>query len=358
MRRTQGVKTSKYGVTDEELKTILEQSKARVLAVGVGGAGGNVANLLFSMRANHIEVMAINTDAQDLLKVRSDIKLLIGKSITGGLGAGSDPIIGEAAAKENFEEIKEALGGSDLVFLIAGLGGGTGTGASPIVAKAARETGAIVVSIVFFPFSVEGAKRQEIALEGIRDILSNSDAFLLVQNDKILELKPNISINEGIEHANRMVVDLMNNLVKIIRSSSLINVDFADIRTVLEEGGVAAFFSNKLKMGDKTEDIAKDVLSNPLLEVDISGGKKALIFVEAPPGLEIERINEIIEGIVAQLDPKAHVIWGADLTVNQGSSEVDVFSFITGVKLKGIELEERAQVPKPRVDLGLDLESL
>ncbi len=347
----------KYGVTNKELEEILSESRAKLVVVGVGGAGGNVVDLIKKNKLEGVETISINTDAQDLLKINADTKILIGKRITGGLGAGSDPIIGEAAVKEDEEEIREALGGADLTFIVAGLGGGTGTGASPTIASLARESGSVVMTIVFFPFSVEGAKRQEIALNSLKNFLTNSDTFVLIPNDKILELKPGISLKEGIYYANKAVTDLIKNLVEIIEAPTTINVDFADLRTVLEEGGISTFTSLEINDFNKLEEITKQVLVNPLIEVETSGGKKALLFIKTSSSVEIEKISSLLESVVSQLDPNAQVIWGANI-VEDDSSKTKVFSIITGVKLLNIKIEEVVAKPKPSIDLGIDLESL
>ncbi len=351
------VETAKYGLTDKELMNIVSQSQAKIVAVGVGGAGGNVVDIIHENKVKNVQTIAVNTDAQDLLKINSNLKILIGKGITGGLGAGSDPVIGEAAAKESIDEIKGALGGADLVFLITGLGGGTGTGAAPIIAQTARDTGAAVLSIAFFPFSSEGAKKQEIALEGAKNLYSNSDSFILIQNDRILGFKPEISTKEGIKLANRLTLDLINKLVQIIFKSNFINVDFADLRTIIEDGGPIAFFSNRFDENDKLEDSVNKLLDNSLLEVDVSGGKKALIYLETPADFEIEKINGVVEAIVANLDPKAQVIWGLDI-VNSEVKVLEIFSLIAGVKILNLELEKPVPTPAAKIDLGIDLESL
>ncbi len=350
--------TRRSTYSDKELEEILDKIKPNILVLGVGGAGGNaITRVTGSIQSDIYQTIAINTDAQDLLHVHSDLKLLIGKSITGGLGAGNDPMLGEAAAKESEEEIKKILSGADLVFIVCGLGGGTGTGASPLICEWAREEGSIATSVVTLPFEAEGIDRQEKAKRGLERLLETSDSVVVIPNDKMLEIYGNLSLFESFKKADEILAGAVLGVVEVISKPGLINLDFADVRYVLEEGKRAAVSMAEANGQKKSEEVVKRVINNPLLGINISGAKKALINVIGGEDMDLKEVNTIIEAITSELDPKAVVKWGVQINP-QLKNTVRVFTIITNIKPEPQIRELEPEIEEEMEDIGLELETL
>ncbi|MBM3304257.1 MAG: cell division protein FtsZ, partial [Candidatus Aenigmarchaeota archaeon] len=231
--------SSKIAEVDGELKKILESRRAEIKVVGCGGAGGNTISRLMQVGIVGAETIAINTDAQDLLYTDSDRKVLIGRELTGGLGAGADPHVGMEAAKESKDDVKKSLEGADMVFIDCGLGGGTGTGSAPIVADVAKKLGALTVGIVTLPFSMEGRQRMRNAQEGLENLESVVDTLIVIPNDKLLEIVPDVSITTAFKVADEILVNAVKGIAELITKPGLVNLDFADIRAVMGSGGLA-----------------------------------------------------------------------------------------------------------------------
>ena len=224
---------------DEELRKILESKKAEIKILGSGGAGGNTISRLMQVGVVGAETIAINTDAQDLLYTDADIKILIGKEITGGLGAGADPKVGEEAAKESRNEIKKVLEGCDMAFVTCGLGGGTGTGSLPIAADIAKKSGALTVGICTLPFTMEGRQRMKNAREGLDKLQKAVDTLIVIPNDKLLEIVPDVSLPTAFKVADEILVNAVKGISELVTRPGLVNLDFADIRAVMTNGGLA-----------------------------------------------------------------------------------------------------------------------
>ncbi|MHA3964135.1 MAG: cell division protein FtsZ, partial [Candidatus Thorarchaeota archaeon SMTZ1-45] len=231
-------KVPKSATTDEELAELLESVNARILVVGVGGAGNNAITRLMEVGVEGAETLAANTDAQDLYFCNSHHKLLLGRETCGGLGAGNDPDIGEAAAIETYDDIKDVVHG-DLVFITAGMGGGTGTGAAAHIAKAAKENGALTVAIVCLPFDVEGATRKKNATRGLNALMEHVDTLIAIPNEKLLEIAPDLSLPEAFMVADEVLVRAVKGIAELISKPGLVNLDFADVRTTMKNGGVS-----------------------------------------------------------------------------------------------------------------------
>ena len=316
---------------DDELRKILESRKAEIKVVGVGGAGGNTISRLMQVGIVGAETIAINTDAQDLLYTDADRKLLIGKDITGGLGAGADPAIGAEAAKESKDEIKKLLEGADMVFVNCGLGGGTGTGASPIVSDISKKVGALTVGIVTLPFTMEGRQRSKNALGGLENMESMVDTLIVIPNDKLLEIVPDVSITTAFKVADEILVNAVKGIAELITKPGLVNLDFADVRAVMRSGGLAMIGMGESDSESRAVESVEKSLSNPLLDVEIEGASGALINVVGGEDVTIRECQDIVEAVNSKINPDAKIIWGAQIDKSLGES-VRTMVIITGVK--------------------------
>ncbi len=344
---------------DEELKKLLESKKASIKIIGAGGAGNNTISRLMQIGIVGAESIAMNTDAQDLLYTDADIKLLIGKEITGGLGAGADPKIGEESAKENKNEIKKIVQGADMIFLTCGLGGGTGTGSLPIVADIAKKSGALTVGVVTLPFTMEGKQRMANAREGLEKMEGCVDTLIIIPNDKLIEIVPDVSIQTAFKVADEILVNAVKGITELITRPGLVNLDFADVRAVMREGGLAMIGMGDSDTDNRAVEAVERALNNPLLDVDIDGAKGALINVSGGSDITIKECQEIVEAIATRLNPDAKIIWGAQILKDLGDS-VRTMLIITGVSSPQIfgmsSKSAKAAAPKHEIEnvLGID----
>lgn len=287
---------------------------ARIKVVGVGGSGSNAISRMIECKLKGVEFVAINTDAQALHHSKAGEKIHIGKNLTKGLGAGMNPEIGRQAAEENRDEIHEVLKGADMVFVTCGLGGGTGTGASPIVAEAAKEAGALTIAVVTKPFSFEGAQRKAIALEGLENLKDRVDALIVIPNDRLLQI---IDRKTTLMNAFRVVDDILRQGVQgisdLITKPGVVNVDFADVRTVLQDAGSALMGIGTASGENRASQAAKLAINSPLLEFSIDGAKGILFNVHGGPDMTMLEINEAANIITESIDPNAKVIFGATI---------------------------------------------
>ncbi len=342
---------------DEELRRILESRKAEIKVVGVGGGGGNTVSRLMQVGIVGAETIAVNTDAQDLLYTDADRKILIGKDVTGGLGAGADPSIGAEAAKESKEEIKKALEGADMVFINCGLGGGTGTGASPIVADISKKVGALTVGIVTMPFVMEGHQRLKNAQEGLENLESVVDTLIVIPNDKLLEIVPDVSILTAFKVADEILVNAVKGIAELITKPGLVNLDFADVRAVMSSGGLAMIGMGESDSENRAVESVEKSLTNPLLDVEIEGASGALINVCGGEGVTIKECQEIVESVNNKINPDAKIIWGAQIDKALGDS-VRTMLIVTGVKSSQIYGPEKTYTQQKQKEiekvLGID----
>ncbi len=342
---------------DEELRRILESRKAEIKVVGIGGGGGNTISRLMQVGIVGAETIAINTDAQDLLYTDADRKILIGKDITGGLGAGADPNIGGEAAKESKEEIKKALEGADMVFIDCGLGGGTGTGASPVIADISKKVGALTVGIVTLPFAMEGKQRSKNAQEGLENLESVVDTLIVIPNDKLLEIVPDVSILTAFKVADEILVNAVKGIAELITKPGLVNLDFADVRAVMSSGGLAMIGMGESDSENRAVESVEKSLSNPLLDVNIEGSSGALINVSGGEDVTIKECQEIVEAVNNKINPDAKIIWGAQIDKALGES-VRTMLIVTGVKSAQIYGPEQTYTQQKQKEiekvLGID----
>jgi cell division protein FtsZ len=316
---------------DRELEEILKQHSARIKVVGIGGGGGNTTSRMHDIGIKGGEIVAINTDAQDLLYARADHKILIGREISRGLGAGSNPQIGREAAREQLTEIKKKLSNSDMVFVTCGLGGGTGTGAAPVVAEVAKSMGALVIGVVTLPFTVEGSKRIENAMEGLERMESIVDTLVVIPNDKLLDLAPNLPLPTAFKVADEILTSAVKGVTELITSSGLVNLDFADIKAVMANGGVSLIGMGESDTTERVTEAVDKALNNPLLDVDIKNAQGALVNVIGGNNLALEEYNQAVQLIGDRLSPSAKLISGAKISQDMDKS-LKIMVIITGVK--------------------------
>ncbi|MBI5470103.1 cell division protein FtsZ [Candidatus Kaiserbacteria bacterium] len=305
------------------------ESFARIRVIGVGGSGGNTINHMMSSNVAGVDFIAINTDAQDLAKSKARKKIHIGKTLTRGLGTGMNSDMGKQAAEETREEIQEAVKGSDMVFITCGMGGGTGTGAAPVVAKLARELGALTVGVVTRPFAFEGQQRMRLAEQGLTELKKAVDASIVIPNDKLLAI---VSRETGIKNAFAMCDDILKQAVEgisdLITQTGIINVDFADVRTIMQNAG-SALMGIGTAIGEKrAEAAARAAINSPLLEVSIHGAKGVLFSVAGGDDLGMLEIQDAANVITEAIDPEAKVIFGAiqDESLKKGQVRVTVIA--------------------------------
>ncbi|MBS3078143.1 cell division protein FtsZ [Candidatus Pacearchaeota archaeon] len=316
---------------DRELAEILKKQSTRIKVVGIGGGGGNSLNRMREIGIKGGELIAMNTDAQDLLYTNADQKVLLGKELTQGLGAGSNPKIGEEAAKESESEIKKKLSGSDMIFITCGMGGGTGTGAAPVVSSIAKKLGALTIGVVTMPFTIEGAKRIENAVYGLERMESITDTLIVIPNDKLLELAPDLPLHTAFKIADEILTNAVKGVTELVTTSGLVNLDFADIKAVMVEGGVSLIGMGESDTERRALDAVTKAIQNPLLDVDISGAKGALVNIIGGPDMSLEECKEIISAVGEKLSPDAKMIWGAKISPDMDRS-IRVLLIITGVK--------------------------
>lgn len=323
------------GVNNRELEKVLSGLTTHIKVIGCGGAGSNTISRCVAAAITGSELIAINTDAQHLLLIDAPNKVLIGRHLTHGLGAGSLPQIGEEAARESEQDVRSAIGRSDMVFVTCGLGGGTGTGSAPIVAQIAKETGALTIGVVTLPFSVEGLIRMENAEAGLKRLRDVCDTVIVIPNDKLLDIVPNLSLNAAFKVADEVLMRSIKGITEMITRPGLVNLDFADLKTVMKRGGVAMIGLGEAEGENKAVNAVIEALNSPLLEVDISEATGALVNVTGGEDMTISEAERVVEEIYSRVDPNARIIWGT--TVDESlKRNIRAMLVITGVKSKQI----------------------
>ncbi len=306
---------------------------ARIKIIGVGGAGKNATNYMVRSKVQGVEFVVINTDAQDLHHSLAKKKIHIGKNLTSGLGAGMDPDLGKRAAEETAEEIQDILKGSNMVFLTAGMGGGTGTGATPVIAKIAKDLGILTVAVVTKPFSFEGAKRTEIAKQGIEKLRQEVDAFIIIPNDRILNVAPEgTTMEDAFAMSDKILKEAVEGISDLITIPGRINVDFADILAVMNNAGSALMGIGKATGEKRAEEAARAAINSPLLDISIAGAKGVLLSVAGGDDLTISEIQDAAKIVTESIDPDAKVIFGTSRTDKLKKDEIKVTVIATGFK--------------------------
>ncbi len=316
-----------------DIGTEIEQF-ANIKVVGVGGGGNNAVNRMIEQGLDGVEFIAINTDAQALLSSNAGRTIRIGEKITRGLGAGSNPTIGEEAAEESREEVAQALEGADMVFVTAGMGGGTGTGAAPIVAEIAKNLGALTVAVVTKPLTVEGRQRMDKAQSGIENLKNSVDTLIVIPNDRLLEVaEKQTSLIDAFKIADDVLRQGVQGISDLITITGIINLDFADVKTIMTDAGSALMGIGRAKGDDRAADAAKLAIASPLLEASIEGAKGVLLNITGGMNLGIHEANEAARIIQEVADPEANIILGAVIDENF-DEEVQVTVIATGFDAK------------------------
>jgi len=325
---------------DDELIDMMEQSRAKIFVIGAGGAGNNTVSRLNEIGIDGADTITVNTDAQDLFYSQSSKKLLLGKKTCHGLGAGGDPDVGEECAEESEDEIRDELEDSDMVFVTCGLGGGTGTGSAPVISKLAKKAGALTVAVATMPFSAEGIKRRENAEKGLEKLKSAADTVIIIPNDKLLEVAPNLPLNKAFMVSDEILGRAVKGITELITKKSLVNLDFADIRSIMQGSGMAMIGMGESESGDRALESVHEALNSPLLDLDISDAKGALINISGSSDLTLHESEKIVQIVADKLDPEANVIWGVQIDEDL-QNMVRTTIVVSGVKTQD-EYSERA----------------
>jgi cell division protein FtsZ len=324
-----------YTNQDAELERILTGLKTNIKILGLGGAGCNTIDRLVDAGIMGAELYACNTDAQHLLTVRSPHKLLLGRRTTKGLGAGAIPQVGEVAAKESGEEIKNFMSGSDMVFITCGLGGGTGTGSAHVVASIAKELGALTIAICTMPFSAEGVVRAQNAEYGLEKLRTFADTVITIPNDRLLDLVPRLPLIAAFKMADEVLLHAIKGITEVITRPGLVNLDFNDFKTIMKGGGVAMIGLGESDSEDRATDAITKAINSPLLDVEISGASGALVNVVGGTDMTVTEAERVAEIVHDKINPNAKIIWGA--AVDQSLDHtIRVMLLVTGVKSKQI----------------------
>lgn len=332
--------------------------QANIKVIGVGGAGNNMVNWLYKKGIKGAEILGCNTDQQHLNIIDADRKFLLGKDVTKGLGCGGFPEKGHEAAQESLQEIKEALKGSDMVFVCAGMGGGTGTGASPVIASVAKDAGAIVIGTVTMPFNIERA-RVDKAEFGLQQLRQQSDTVIVIDNNRLVQIAGNLPVQQAFAVANELIATMIKGIVETIAIPSLVNLDYADVKTIMTDGGVAAIGVGASDTNNRVEEAVKGALSNPLLDISYEGATGAIIHISGGPDMTLDDISRVGELITESMDDDANVIWGARIQENM-KGKITVMTIITGVHSPWIlgkltQKQEVAQQQAMSEELGIEI---
>lgn len=328
-----------------------DSKSAKILIIGCGGAGNNTITTLSTKGIIGADTIAINTDAKHLQVTKASRKILVGKDLTRGLGAGGYPEIGKKAALESKAELRALMQGVDLVFVTAGLGGGTGTGSAPIVARFAKDMGAIVIGTVTMPFKIEGARLMK-AEEGLVELRNACDTVIVIENQKLLELARDQPLKKAFEIADSLIATMIKGITETISTPSMVNLDFADVRAVMSSGGVAAIGIGTSDSRQRAKDAVVQALNHPLVDVDYFGATGALIQVVGSESMRLEEINEIGMVVQGMLDPNAQIKLGARID-QEMQDKIQVITIITGVKSKYI-LGPTKKAAAKSTDMGIE----
>ena len=317
--------------------------QANIKVFGVGGGGSNMVSWLYKKGIKGAEIIAANTDKQHLDITNSDKKVLIGREITRGLGCGGFPNKGAEAAQESMQAIKDILKGTDMVFVCAGMGGGTGTGAAPVIAQAAKELGSIVIGTVTMPFKIERARidKAEFGLQQLRQV---SDTVIVIDNNRLVQIAGNLPVQQAFAVANELIATMIRGIVETIAVPSLVNLDYADVKAIMTNGGVAAIGVGASDTTNRVDEAVKGALSNPLLEISYKGATGALIHIEGGPDMTLDEVSRAGELVTESLDADANVIWGARVS-EEMKGKLTIMTIITGVHSQWIlgKVDRRAQ---------------
>lgn len=343
---------------DGAVQTPISTGQANIKVIGAGGAGNNMVDWLYKKGIQGATIVACNTDKQQLDITNADEKFLIGPDVTRGLGCGGFPEKGAQAAQESINFIRESLVGVDMVFICAGMGGGTGTGSAPIIAKTAKDAKCIVIGTVTMPFNIERARidKAEFGLQQLREV---SDTVIVIDNNRLVKIAGNLPVQQAFAVANELIATMIRGIVETIAVPSLVNVDFADVKAIMSDGGVAAIGVGSSDTMHRAKEAVEGALSNPLLEISYEGAQGAMVHIEGGPDMTLDEVNTIGELATASLDDEANVIWGARVN-EEMKGKITVMTIITGVRSPWILGKQSAADKKAERDhlgseLGIDI---
>ncbi len=320
---------------DEELLRFIESARPKIYVVGAGGSGSNTITRMSELNIEGTSLVAMNTDAPHLAKTKASRKVLLGKKTTRGLGAGSDPKLGEEAALESRDEIKHLLGDAQLVFITCGLGGGTGTGSAPIIAHEAKELGALTVAIVTLPFSSEGRIRMRNALEGLEKLKKATDTTIIIPNDKLLSVAPDLPLNMAFRVSDEVLANATKGIVEMVTKPGMVNLDFADLKSVLKDSGYAVIGigeANGTQGSNRASIAINNTLKSPLLEVDLSTAKRALVNIIGGEDLTLREAENIFQEVASRISDDALLKWGARIDPTMQKNSIKVMVVMGGVE--------------------------
>jgi len=335
----------------------LRAGKANIKVFGVGGAGCNMVTWLFNKGINGATIYGVNTDALHLSITKSDEKILMGKELTRGLGCGGYPARGREAAKESVSELKKAAGGADMVFVLAGMGGGSGTGGAPVIAQLAKESGAVVIGVVTMPWECEKA-RQDKAEFGLQELTEVVDTAIVIDNNRLVDIAGNLPMEQAFAVANELVSTMIKGIVETITLPSLINLDYADVSSIMKNGDVAVIGVGESDTTARVDEAVRQALTHPLLDVDYRGATCALIHITCGPDFKLEEFSGVGELVTENLSPEAQVIIGARIN-KDFANKVRVITIMTGVKSPYVlgrgAFNEDTQPSSEISDLGIEV---
>jgi cell division protein FtsZ len=348
----------KLSSDDEEILRFIESAKPKIYVIGTGGSGSNTISRLSSIGVQGATLVAMNTDAAHLVKVKSERKLLIGKKMTRGLGAGSDIKVGEEAAVESKDEIRHMLGDAQLAFITCGLGGGTGTGSVSVIAHEAKEAGALTIAIVTLPFSSEGKIRMHNALEGLAKLKKVVDTAIIIHNDKLLAVAPDLPLNMAFRVSDEVLANATKGIVEMVTKSGMVNIDFADLRMVLKDGGYAVIGTGEGMAGADGTSRAVVALENaiksPMLDADLTNAKKALVNIIGGESLTLREAEAVFQDIAARVNSDALLKWGARIDPDIKKDTLRIMLVVSGVEFPEYTEQALARNIKSMEDIDLD----
>ncbi len=311
-------------------ETILRDNPAQIKVLGVGGGGTNAVNRMIAEGIHGVNFVAVNTDAQALAHAKPERKIRIGDKVTRGLGAGGDPIIGEKAADESSDLLRKSLAGTDMVFITAGMGGGTGTGAAPVIARIAKEVGALVIGVITKPFSFEGTRRKSVADEGMNKLKEHVDTLIIIPNDRLLELTDDkVSLQDAFRTADDVLRQGIQGISELITVHGLINLDFADVKTIMGAGGAALMAIGRAAGDNRSVHAAEAAIKSPLLDLSIHGARGVLFNVTGGTNLTLHEVNQAAAVIRGVADPDVNLIFGAVIN-SEMKDEIQITVIATG----------------------------
>lgn len=320
-------------IESADIESFLHEAQVTIKVLGAGGAGNNTLDTLASSGIGGCSLVALNTDAQDLLDTDADHKVLLGRQLTRGLGAGNNPLMGEAAARESCDAIRQSIGKTDLVFVVGGLGGGTGTGSLPVIAEIARSQEALTIGIVSLPFTMEGRRRWDNAMGGLRKLEEHVDALILLPNEKLMQQAQNMPLSQAFQMADTIAAEALRGMIELITKPGIVNLDFSDLKAVLQRSGVAFIGIGESDTQDRATEAAQAALKNPLIEANLQDASGALINVMSGPDMTLSQAQRVIEEIRTALAEDAKIIWGTQLDPAL-SKKIRVLVVITGLSSK------------------------